>query len=73
MSDPIRAALAEAQRHAVGVGGEPIPAGPIIAAFLRAIPNWAPVPSRDRGKPWHWRESAGADLAAAVEKAAADE
>lgn len=38
MSDPIKAALAEAQMHAVGNDGEPICPAPIIAAFLRALP-----------------------------------
>ena len=37
-NDAIKAALAEAQRHAVGNDGEPIPAAPIVTAFLRALP-----------------------------------
>lgn len=77
MSDPIKAALAEAQRHAVGGDGEPIPAEPIIAAFLRALPADEPFVAHvtfDSGQAYgvafheEW-----AMLAAAVEKAARDE
>jgi hypothetical protein len=66
MSDEIKRALREAQMHAVGYDGEPIPAGPIIAAFLRALPAYASVTGDHIS---YWPDC----LAAAVEAAARSE
>ena len=77
--DPVRAALEKAAEKLCARRGEHASwcdatpdAAAAIAVFLRALPKGATITGDGDSIGWAWETWLGADLAAAVEKAARD-